>query len=72
LSDFVLESREHLASLEAQVLTLERDAANSEALHSVFRSFHTMKGLAGFLELSEFQKLAHEVELSWTRLAILS
>lgn len=62
LSDFVLESREHLASLEAQVLTLERDPSNSEALHSVFRSFHTMKGLAGFLELSEFQKLAHEVE----------
>jgi two-component system chemotaxis sensor kinase CheA len=62
LSDFVLESREHLASLEAQILTLERDPDNSEALHSVFRSFHTMKGLAGFLELGEVQKLAHEVE----------
>jgi two-component system chemotaxis sensor kinase CheA len=62
LTDFVLESREHLAKIEAQVLTLERDPCNSESLHSVFRSFHTIKGLAGFLELWEIQKLAHEVE----------
>jgi two-component system chemotaxis sensor kinase CheA len=62
ISDFVLEAREHLISLEAQVLIIERDPCNSEALHSVFRSFHTVKGLAGFLELWEIQKLAHEVE----------
>ena len=62
LSDFVLEAREHLTSLEAQVLTIERDPRDSEALNSVFRSFHTIKGLAGFLELWDIQKLAHEVE----------
>ena len=62
LSDFVLESREHLTAIEAQVLTLERDPCNSEALHSVFRGFHTIKGLAGFLELWDVQKLSHEVE----------
>lgn len=62
LSDFVLESREHLANIEAQILTLERDPCHAEALHSVFRSFHTVKGLAGFLELWEIQKVAHEVE----------
>ena len=62
LSDFVLESREHLASVEAQVLTLERDPRDAEALNAVFRGFHTIKGLAGFLEMWEVQKLAHEVE----------
>jgi len=62
LSDFVLESREHLAAIEAQVLTLEREPGETEALHAVFRGFHTIKGLAGFLELWEVQKLAHEVE----------
>jgi two-component system chemotaxis sensor kinase CheA len=62
LSDFILESREHLARIETQVLTLERDPCDSEALNSVFRGFHTMKGLAGFLELWAVQKLAHEVE----------
>jgi len=62
LADFVLESREHLAGIEAQVLTLERDPSHAEALHATFRGFHTIKGLAGFLELWEVQKLAHEVE----------
>ena len=43
LSDFILEAREHLVSIEAQSLVLEQDAANAEAVHSVFRSFHTIK-----------------------------
>ncbi len=62
LSDFILESREHLANIESYILTLEKDASNSEALNAAFRGFHTIKGLAGFLELWEIQKLAHEVE----------
>jgi len=62
LSDFILESREHLANIETRVLELERDPSASEALHDIFRGFHTIKGLAGFLELAEIQELAHEVE----------
>jgi two-component system chemotaxis sensor kinase CheA len=62
ISDFIVESREHLANVETQVLTLEREPTNSEALNAVFRGFHTIKGLAGFLELWEIQKIAHEVE----------
>lgn len=62
LRDFVLESREHLSSIEAQALALERNPLDNEVLNAAFRSFHTIKGLAGFLELWEVQKLAHEVE----------
>ena len=62
MSDFIVESREHLVNIESQVLTLEREPFDSEALNAVFRGFHTIKGLAGFLELWEVQKLAHEVE----------
>ena len=62
MNDFILESGEHLANIETQALTLERDPRDSEALNSAFRGFHTIKGLAGFLELWEVQKLAHEVE----------
>jgi two-component system chemotaxis sensor kinase CheA len=62
LADFVLESREHLAGIETQVLTLEREPGDGEALNGIFRGFHTIKGLAGFLELWEVQRLAHEVE----------
>src|SRR5215469_13863011 len=33
LSDFILESREHLTVIESNLLTLERDPADDEALH---------------------------------------
>src|ERR1019366_1604186 len=56
MSDFIVESREHLVNIESQVLTLERDPSDGEALNAVFRGFHTIKGLAGFLELWEVQK----------------
>jgi len=62
MGDFVLESREHLATIESQLLTLEGDPRAPEALNAVFRGFHTIKGLAGFLELWDVQKLAHETE----------
>ena len=62
LTDFALETREHLAAIEAQALTLERDPSDAEALHAAFRGFHSIKGLAGFLDLGIVQELAHEVE----------
>jgi two-component system chemotaxis sensor kinase CheA len=62
IADFVLESREHLASIEGQALALERDPSDAEALNSAFRGFHTIKGLAGFLEFWDIQELAHQVE----------
>jgi two-component system, chemotaxis family, sensor kinase CheA len=60
--DFIMESREHLAAIETQVLALERDPELAEALNAVFRGFHTIKGLAGFLELPDIQETAHETE----------
>lgn len=62
LGDFILESTEHLTTIESQLLTLEQDPINAEAIHAIFRGFHTIKGLAGFLELQAIQELAHEVE----------
>ena len=62
MADFVLESREHLTSIEQRILTLERDPADTDAIHSVFRGFHSIKGLAGFLEFAAIQEVAHEVE----------
>ncbi len=62
IADFILESRGHLANIENRLLTLERDGPDAEAWNAVFRGFHTIKGLAGFLDLGEMLKLAHEVE----------
>jgi two-component system, chemotaxis family, sensor kinase CheA len=62
VGDFLLESREHLTAIESKMLALERNPADAEALNSVFRGFHTIKGLAGFLEFNAILEVAHEVE----------
>jgi two-component system chemotaxis sensor kinase CheA len=62
VNDFIVESGEHLNAVESQLLTLDHDTANAEALHAIFRGFHTIKGLAGFLGFEAIQEVAHEVE----------
>ena len=61
-SEFIGEAREHLDAVDIHLLTLETDPANEDALHSVFRSFHTIKGVAGMLGLDQIGTLAHEAE----------
>ena len=62
VGDFILESREHLQTVESGLLVLEKEPTNPETLNAVFRSFHTIKGLAGFLEFAHIQAVSHEVE----------
>jgi two-component system chemotaxis sensor kinase CheA len=65
IREFITESGEHLVNIEGQMLILERNAGDGESietLNAVFRAFHTIKGLAGFLEFGSIQALAHEVE----------
>ena len=62
LSDFVLEAREHLAAIECRSLALEQNPGDAEAINSIFRAFHTIKGLAGFLELGAVREVSHNVE----------
>ena len=62
IREFITESSDHLAAIDSELLVLEKDKSNTETLNTIFRSFHTIKGLAGFLEFAEIQSLAHEVE----------
>ncbi|MBW2123359.1 MAG: Hpt domain-containing protein [Deltaproteobacteria bacterium] len=62
LQDFVSEAMEHLEGADLYVLTLETEPGNEEALNAVFRAFHTIKGVAGFLGLDQIRSLAHEAE----------
>ena len=62
LGEFVAEAVEHLESSDLHLLTLETDPSNQDAINAVFRAFHTIKGVAGFLALPEIQSLAHEAE----------
>jgi two-component system chemotaxis sensor kinase CheA len=62
LGEFHAEAVEHLQQIEAALLALDQHPEDPEALSSIFRSFHTIKGNAGFLGLVPMHTLAHEVE----------
>lgn len=62
LVEFHAETVDHLQQIEAALLALDQAPDNPEALNSIFRSFHTIKGNAGFLGLVPMHTLAHEVE----------
>lgn len=61
-NDFVLEAVEHLDDIEANVISLEQDPENMEIIHTMFRAFHTIKGLSGFVEHTVIQEIAHKTE----------
>jgi len=61
-ADFISESGEHLEMADQHLLTLEDDPKNEDSMNAVFRAFHTIKGVAGFLALKEIGSLAHESE----------
>lgn len=60
--DFLQESGDGLASADEMLLSIEAGGFNSEKVNALFRVFHTIKGLAGFLELTELVGLAHATE----------
>lgn len=64
LKEFVVESQEHLADVENQLLTLESqgDGMDVALVNTVFRAVHSIKGAAGFLGLETLQGLAHREE----------
>ena len=62
LQDFLIEAGEILESLSEQLVELENDPDNAELLNAIFRGFHTVKGGAGFLALTELVDVCHGAE----------
>lgn len=62
LHEFIQESRDHIHTAETLMLDLESDPTNTEFINSIFRSFHTIKGVSGFLGIKEVTELAHSIE----------
>lgn len=59
---FLTECQEHIENIETGILSVEQDPGNLDKINEVFRPFHTIKGMAGFLNLKDIQALTHEVE----------
>jgi two-component system chemotaxis sensor kinase CheA len=62
LQDFLVEAGEILEQLQEQLVDLENNPENAELLNAIFRGYHTVKGGAGFLALSELVDICHGAE----------
>lgn len=58
---FLSEAQDHLENIEKEILSLESDF-NPKTVNDIFRSMHTIKGVAGFLGLDQIKSLSHELE----------
>ena len=68
VKDFLVESYENLDRLDRDLVGLEKNPHDRDALAGVFRTIHTIKGTCGFLGFSKLEKVAHVGENLLTRL----
>ena len=61
IADFVAESLDSLGTIEVKLMDLEQDPSDLETMNAIFRPFHTVKGVSGFLNFNKMNKLAHTV-----------
>ena len=62
LGEFITESTDLISEAEEALLTLESDPEDTESVGSIFRAFHTVKGVSAFLELAFISEMAHHAE----------
>ena len=61
-ADFIVEAKEHLETIEPNLLELEKAPGNLGLLNDIFRPMHSLKGASGFLGLTRINQLAHKCE----------
>ncbi len=59
MAEFILESKQNLSEVEADLLTLEKNGADSETINRIFRAIHSMKGSSGYLGLENILSVSH-------------
>lgn len=62
LKEFVVEALDLAINVEEHLLSLQRNPGDMNTLNAVFRSFHTIKGGAGFMNLSAMVSACHLTE----------
>lgn len=61
-NDFIVEAFEHIDDIENNAMSLEQHPDDMDIIHTMFRAFHTIKGLSGFVEHTIIQEVAHKTE----------
>lgn len=62
IQEFLVECNEGLDKLDRDLVALDADPSNTEVLFGIFRTFHTIKGAAGFLAFQKLESVAHAAE----------
>ena len=62
LEIFIDETKEHLQSLNEQLLILEKEPENADTINEIFRAAHSLKGMAGTMGYKRMQRLTHDME----------
>ncbi len=62
MRDFIAEGLEYIEEIEVNILNLENEPENKEYINTIFRPFHSIKGVASFLNLETIRDLAHSLE----------
>lgn len=62
LEIFIDETKEHLQSLNEQLLIIEKEPDNTDTINEIFRAAHSLKGMAGTMGYKRMQKLTHQME----------
>lgn len=62
LKDFFAEAEQQVEQLESNVLVIENDPSNHEAIDEIFRAAHTLKGGSATVEMMELSHFTHTVE----------
>lgn len=62
LKDFFGEAQAQVETLEQNILVLENDPSNKDAVDEIFRAAHTLKGGAATVQMFEISELTHVVE----------
>lgn len=59
---FLTESRDHLTAVNEALLRLEQAPEDGSAIDALFRSVHTLKGMAGVMGYAAVVDLSHDLE----------
>jgi len=62
IRDFIAEGLEYIEEIEVNILNLENEPENKDYINAIFRPFHSIKGVASFLNLEKIRALAHTLE----------
>ncbi|MDR2338496.1 MAG: chemotaxis protein CheW [Deltaproteobacteria bacterium] len=64
IKEYLIESSEHLETIEQDLITIEEGGADidEELVNKVFRAAHSIKGGAGFFNLTAIQSVGHKTE----------